>query len=209
MPIYHKGGNHMTKQEFLSELRKKLNGIPCEDIDGRINFYDEMIDDRIEDGLSEEEAISGIGTVDEIVVTTMNDIPIHKFAKEKLKRNKKSGLEITLLVLGAPVWIPLLISAIAVVLSVYVSVWAIVISLWSIFASLIGCAVGGIIAAVIFLIDAQFPTAGAMFSAVLICAGLSIFMFYGCRAATNGAIWLGKKMLLGTKFLFIKKEEAK
>ena len=48
----------MNKQEFLSQLRKGLAGLPQNDIEERLAFYGEMIDDRIEEGLSEEEAVS-------------------------------------------------------------------------------------------------------------------------------------------------------
>ena len=45
----------MKKEEFLTELRSKLNGLSKKEIDERINFYSEMIDDRISEGKSEEE----------------------------------------------------------------------------------------------------------------------------------------------------------
>ena len=34
----------MNKDQFLEELRKKLSGLPQEDIDERVAFYSEMID---------------------------------------------------------------------------------------------------------------------------------------------------------------------
>ncbi len=43
----------MNKQAFLTQLRKGLSGLPQEDIEERLAFYSEMIDDRIEEGLSE------------------------------------------------------------------------------------------------------------------------------------------------------------
>ena len=48
----------MNKQEFLVQLRNALSGLPKDDIEERIEFYSEMIEDRIEEGLSEEEAIA-------------------------------------------------------------------------------------------------------------------------------------------------------
>ena len=39
----------MTKQEFLAELRRGLSGLPQNDIEERLNFYSEMIDDRMEE----------------------------------------------------------------------------------------------------------------------------------------------------------------
>ena len=46
-----------------------------------------------------------------------------------------------------------------------------------------------------------------MFAAGLVCAGLAIFLFYGCKAVTKGCAWLTKMILLATKRCFIKKED--
>ncbi len=48
----------MRKSEFLAALRKGLNGLPQADIDASIEFYSEMIDDRMEDGLTSAFQIS-------------------------------------------------------------------------------------------------------------------------------------------------------
>ena len=53
----------MDKQEFLSKLRAKLFGLPQKELEERLSFYSEMIDDRIEEGLSEETAVKELGTV--------------------------------------------------------------------------------------------------------------------------------------------------
>ena len=37
----------MLKTEFLTELQNGLSGLPQADIDERLSFYSEMIDDRI------------------------------------------------------------------------------------------------------------------------------------------------------------------
>ena len=46
----------MSKQEFLEQLRRGRSGLPREDIEERLTFYSEMLEDRMEEGLSEEEA---------------------------------------------------------------------------------------------------------------------------------------------------------
>jgi len=38
----------MDKKEFLSELEKRLQGLPKADIEERLEFYSESIDDRVE-----------------------------------------------------------------------------------------------------------------------------------------------------------------
>ena len=137
----------MTKKEFLNELAKGIAGIPDEDITRSLEFYSEMIDDRMEEGKSEEEAVAEIGTVKDAVSQILAEIPITKLIKEKVKKKRKLGtLEIVLLILGAPIWLSLLVAAFAGILSVYISVWAVIISLWAVFASLGACTLGGIAA---------------------------------------------------------------
>ena len=57
----------MTKREFLIALKACLSGLPKEEIEQQINYYTEMIDDRMEEGLSEEEAVGQIGDLEEII----------------------------------------------------------------------------------------------------------------------------------------------
>ena len=57
----------MTKDQLLEKLKKELSSIPSDELDGRLAFYSEMIDDRIEEGLDEEAAVAAIGDIDEII----------------------------------------------------------------------------------------------------------------------------------------------
>ncbi|MBQ2028656.1 MAG: DUF1700 domain-containing protein, partial [Clostridia bacterium] len=64
----------MNKQEFLSRLKEELIGLPEDDIAERLDFYAEMIDERIDDGLSEDEAISDIGPIEKVVSEIIAEI---------------------------------------------------------------------------------------------------------------------------------------
>jgi len=57
----------MRKAEFLNELEAGLVGLPKEDVEERLAFYSEMIDDRMEEGLTEEAPVAAAGPVDDIV----------------------------------------------------------------------------------------------------------------------------------------------
>lgn len=199
----------MSKQEFLAQLRKGLSGLPQEDIEERLTFYSEMIEDRKEEGLLEEEAVSAVGSVQEIVAQIVADIPLTKIVKERIKpkRRLNSG-EIVLLALGSPIWLSLGIAAFAVIFSIYISLWAVIISLWTVFVSLAACSIGGVMACVIFTVGGNGASGVAMLAAGIVCAGLSIFMFYGCKAVTVGTLILTKKMVIWIKNCFIKKEVA-
>ena len=63
----------MRKQEFIYQLWKKLSDLPKEEVEERLSFYAEMIDDRMEEGLSEEEAVAAIGSTDEIAGQIVDD----------------------------------------------------------------------------------------------------------------------------------------
>lgn len=199
----------MNKQEFLTELRNALNGLPQEDIEERIAFYGEMIDDRIEEGMSEEEAVAGIGTVEEVRQQIMADIPLAKLVKETIKPKRRWRVwEIILIILGFPVWFPLLVAAGAVLLSLYVVAWSLIISLWAIEVSLWACVLIGAAVAAVYLTQGQALPALMMLGAGVFSAGVSIFMFFGCVAASKGIVKLTKKALLGIKSLFIRKERV-
>ena len=128
----------MKQNELISALSERLSGMPSEEIKDRLDFYSEMISDRIEEGLTEEEAVAAIGSVDEIAEQIIADIPLATIVKEKIKKSPKrckTWWEITLLCVGSPIWLSLLISAFAVVISVYASAWSVLISLWASFAA--------------------------------------------------------------------------
>ncbi len=199
----------MTKQEFLAELRKGLSVLPQGDIEERLNFYSEMIDDRMEEGLSETEAVSEIGSVDATITQILEDTPPTRTSKNKVKPNRVlKAWEIVLIILGSPIWVSLLIAAVVVAVSLYISLWCVIISLWAVFGSLIGCAFGGAVAGILFAAGGKSLSGIAIFSAGIVCAGLSVFMFYGCKAATKGILLLTEKMVLGVKSLFVGKEAA-
>ena len=75
----------MNKQDFLAALEEGLAGLPRDEIDGRLAFYGEMIDDRVEDGLSEEEAVEGIGPVKDVVAQITSEIPLTKLVRERVR----------------------------------------------------------------------------------------------------------------------------
>lgn len=198
----------MNKQEFMSGLSSALSGLPQDDIEERLTFYSKMIDDRIEEGLTEEEAVSAAGPIEEIAAQTVSDIPITKLVKERIRpRRKLKAWEIVLLAAGSPMWISLLIAAFAVVLSLYITLWSLIISCWAVFASFAASAAGGIAAGIILACSGHGLTGAAVIGLGIMCAGLSVFSYFGSLAATKGTILLTKKIIIATKNCFIDKED--
>ncbi|MBQ7624069.1 MAG: DUF1700 domain-containing protein [Clostridia bacterium] len=199
----------MNKTEFSAGLRKALSGLPQDDIEERVLFYEEMIDDKTEEGATEEEAVASLGNVNDVASQIISDIPLSKLVIEKIKPKRSlCAWETALIVLGAPLWLPLILAAGAAVLSLYVSVWAAIFSLWAVEGALWACALGGVAAAVTYFVRGNALTGIAMLGAALFCAGLSCFGFYGCLKASKGILSLTKKAALSIKSRFVGKEKA-
>lgn len=192
----------MTKLEFLDALYDKLSGLPEKEMEERLTFYSEMIDDGIEEGLSEKEAIERIGAIEDIVAETAENKP------EKAKQKLSPWVIIVLLILGAPLWISLLAAAFSVVIALYASLWPVVISLWAAVVALWGSALGGVLIGIILICTGSAPAGIAYIGIALICLGLSLFLFYGCKAVTKGAGWLTKQIAIGIRNRISKKEDV-
>ena len=65
----------MTRDEFLGRLGELLACLPAEQVEETKAFYAEAIADRMEDGMSEEEAVAAMGTPGEVAEATLDDLP--------------------------------------------------------------------------------------------------------------------------------------
>lgn len=194
----------MNKKEFLDELRSKLRGLPKKDLENRINFYDEMISDRMDEGKSEEEAISEIGSVDEIVNQIASETSLVRLVKEKARPQRSlKGFEILLLILGFPLWFPLLLVVIILSLVAYFLVWIMVIVTYVVEGSLIAA---GILAIIGYFssVVAGDPNMIALASSLLAIGGAFLFI-YCCIGATKVTLKLSKGLLTSIKSKFIRK----
>lgn len=193
----------MTKQEFLTLLENKLSKyLSKNDTAERVNFYSEMIDDKIEEGACEGDAILSIGSVDDIVSQIVEESSLSKSKKKVKERNITN---IILLILGFPIWFSLLVTVLVTVFSV---VWSVTVSLWSVFVSFATVSLGGVICGLYFIFTGNILTGFALLSCSSVCAGLAIFSFYGCKLITKGAIWISKKTVCRIKNYFTAKEGA-
>ena len=198
----------MNKEQFTNALRERLSALPKQEVEERIDFFCEMIDDRVEDGLTEEMAIKDIGSVDEIALQIADEIPLPKIISNKIKgTRKRKAWEIVLLAVGFPIWGALLISALAVIFSLYASLWAIVASLWSCDIAFALSAPLGVVVGITSMLSGDMSNAFVLIGAGITLAGISIFFFFACKIATRGMVLLTKKTLSAIKRCFVRKEK--
>ena len=196
----------MDKNSFIIALRSKLSGLPAEDIDKTVEYYSELIADRMEDGLSEEDAVSDLGSIDDIAKKIIEETPITKLVKSNIKPKKSvSPLIIILIILGIPVWVPIVLSAAVTVLSLYISVWVVAVSLFAVVFALAGASVGGIVSAVLLMAKGSIVAGIALLGACLVLIGLFILLFILCKYGVKLIVWLTKTCILSIKKLIIRK----
>ena len=56
----------VNKMQFLRAVREKTVHLPQSEVNRLLEYYNEMIDEAVEEGLSEEEAVDRLGTWEEI-----------------------------------------------------------------------------------------------------------------------------------------------
>ena len=199
----------MNKKEFLAALRAGLTGLPEADVQHWLDFYSEIIDDRMEEGMTEPEAVADVGSVHNIVTQILSETPLPKLvhAKVKPKRPLKAW-EIVLLVLGSPMWVPLLFAGILVILACYATLWACIVSLYAVDLSLVLCAVAGIFGSFLYVPSGDVLPRIFLIGAGLMCAGLSVLLFFAFTKISAWILRLSKQALLAVKFRFVRKEDT-
>lgn len=112
-------------------------------------------------------------------------------------------LKNALIILGAPLWIPLLIAVGAVFLSLFIVLWSLLVSLWAILATtliMFPCAI--VTSVMAFTVGNGLLSGIALISIGIFSIGLSIFLFFACRAATKGIYLLTERTFFGIANIF-------
>lgn len=122
-------------------------------------------------------------TCREVYAHVSKDDPIlrrteHEQAARPLKRFR---WHVLLNILGAPIWLPLLLVGAAVVLIIYLCIWVVALALWCIPLALGASALACLGGFALALMQGQ-PAAGVLlFAAAMICTGLAMLFAFPCR----------------------------
>jgi len=162
----------MTKQAFLAALERRLAGLSPEDRRRSLDYYSEMVDDRMEEGMDEEAAVAALGSMEDIAA----NIPAESIPEPSVRtaRTRPAPWIIVLLIVGAPLWLPLLVAFASVVLSVYLTLWAVVLSLLTLPICLLACGLAALLAALVFASMGEVPAILFYLGAALLLIGLGL-----------------------------------
>ena len=184
----------MNKGEFIEELKKRLEGLPSEEIENAINYYSEYFEDAgIDDEIDVTISLGTAKQVAEQIILEYSFRNSEELAKVNLskdnkdeyntsyfsneeyddKKEKKSKLSIILVVilaiLASPLLLGLGIGAIGTIFGLVIALFAIVISIISGSGA---CILGGII----YAIASMFIVAKAGVPTTILCIGLSLIV---------------------------------
>ena len=169
----------MTKLEFTTELQQRLSSLPENEQQKIMAYYEEMIDDRMEDGMNEERAVDGLGTLDDIVKQSMlgMSLPVLIKARVNDSTNNNHTLKLILIIAGSPIWASLLLAGVCVAFGLYVTVWSVLVSIYAVVLSLAVPALAGVVAFVVNLCLGRVALGFILLGLGFICAGIAVVAY--------------------------------
>lgn len=196
----------MNKQEYLAQLRAALACLPEGEIEESVAFYTEMIDDRVADGLTEGEATAQLDDPKAAARAIIADLPVVPRTVVRTKQRNRA-LYWTLVILGSPLWLTLLLAAGMLVLAGLLTIWCLILGLWLLAAGLLAGGPLGIGVCLWALAVGQ-PAYGVFeLGSGLLCFGLGLFCLHGAVAASKTLMQVSRQWIAKAKAPFVKVKE--
>ena len=169
----------MDKTEFLNSLQKKISVLPRQDVEKTLEYYSEMIEDYIETGYSQEEAVAQMGSVNAVAAQILANAQDSNYEAPYVQKQKKNGLTVWLLILGFPLWFPLFITVFCLLLTaaIVIGTLAMVVP-WSLVVSFGAAALGLLVATAVILVGEGIGAAALVLGTAFVLAALCIFSLW-------------------------------
>ena len=166
----------MDRASFLKKLRGKLQRLPAHEIDIALAYYEEYFDEAGEE--NEQKVIQQLGSPSHVASQIMAEYALKDLetTSASTKKNMSAIWIIILAILSAPLSLPLLAVAIALIFSFGAVVFSVIIA---IIATVLSILVGGIVALIsgFFILPQHWPTAILFMGVGFIVTGLGILIF--------------------------------
>ena len=177
----------------MSRLRQALRGMPQEEIDSAISYYEEYLDDAGAE--NEGQVLSQLGSPEKVAAQIRADQVSRQM--ESAPKSAKKGISalwtVLLAVFASPIALPLAIAAAAVILSLAIVVFALLVTFVVCGAVIV---IAGIAIAVMSLfVVLQSPSTTLLFFGVgLACAGVGLLLTVGGICLSRSCYWLLVKL---------------
>ncbi|MET4560949.1 putative membrane protein [Lysinibacillus parviboronicapiens] len=166
----------MDRASYLKKLRGKLHRLPAQELDAALAYYEEYFDEAGEE--NEQQVIQQLGSPSKVASQIMADFALKDFdtTPASTKKNMTTIWLIILAILSAPLSLPILATAVALIISLGAVVFSFVIA---IVATILGIFLGGLVALIsgFFVLTEHWPTALLFIGVGLIVTGLGVLLF--------------------------------
>ena len=185
----------MNKHVFLKKLGEQLADLPREDVERLVEFYAELIDDKVENGETEGQAVANLGPIEEIIEGLHSESQENFIWQQRVDNGRKAdgyGARLAVTICAFPIWLPLYLSAWTVIASLYISA--------------VACGLAG----AVFLIPSMIimlQSAAVGFFQIGTClaaAGFGIFLFVGTNYLTKYFLKCNRFFYNGIRYSFRK-----
>ena len=171
----------MSKEEFLGSLNRLLKSLGKSEREKSLSYYNEIIDDYMEDGYTEEQAVEQIGNPGLIAQEILEE------QQSQMKAPMSRGTKVlvaVLLVLGFPLWGSLMLAGFCIVLSAVLLVLSAYIVIWCIPLCTGAASVAGLILSVVSI--------GMLSAGIFILTGLLTWVLgkYFVKVTASFSKWL-------------------
>lgn len=189
----------MTKNEFTRELKGRISHLPKSERRRILTYYYEMISERMEDGMSEAEAIDALGDLDELL-SEYSPMP-----KEPRRGVRLRAWHIIMLIVGSPLWICLVAALLCIMLAFYIVIWALVVAFYAIFVALAVSGFALLMASFWGLFTGGAPYFFGLMGAGVFLCGIAIFWLLACNAFAKAMAKVTGKTSRGIFRFFFKR----
>lgn len=156
----------MTQTEFLNQLEIRLAGIPKDERNKIIEYYTEIINDKLENGESEESIFRSLGSPETIAQNILEENDDTPKSFEKPKKSKNIGK-----IIGFSVLLPFIIAMFAL--------WGVVVLSFLIASFALAVSGIGLFISSFFLFFQSFMVGLCQIGFGLLLASVSVFAGYG------------------------------
>lgn len=162
----------MNKSEFLERIKNGISHLPYGEMRRHLDYYDEMIDDRMEEGLSEEEAVATMEVPERIAAQILEEASPLKEEPAAVDLPEEAPARSYGYRWG---FLPLVILLIIVTVAMHI-----------VAVSMMCCAVGFTVTCVWAAVKEGLNSALVMGGSALITLGLFFFLLPACRGLRRG-----------------------
>lgn len=184
----------MTRNEFMWALSNALTGFPQSEISRVTEYYDELFNEGLDEGKTEEEICASLDKPEDIAERMRIELAFVRAEQQPTPKSMNAVLLILLGLFAVPIGIPLGAALLSVLFAMFVTVFALTFSFGAVVLAL-GVSGLAAVAAGVAVIAGGAPLFGiALFGAAFVLIGLGILgclgTYYLTRAMMRGVVKL-------------------